>query len=161
MASGMKVKTLGASVSTSSIGIDMTALYEVGKRLNKVDKDVYKAIQVRLRELALLLEETAKAEAPDSVKPTIIGNVRGMHIKVIAGPEEYTNKGHLGGQASAVEHKGRPGKFKHPVFGSKTTPKVYQEAHPFLAKALERQHATIIKVVEEAVMQGFRRLGEK
>lgn len=162
MAAPFKVKRLAPNTTRVDIAIDTSGLRAFGADLQKKGyKSIYKAMQWHLTELGLILEDDAKRYAGQwskSIPPTIKHQIRGMNVKVIAGPPQYTNTPHGGGLAAAMEHRGQGGTFRHPVFGDREK-WVTQAAHPYLAPAVNKNRKAIIGACDAALKTGLRAVG--
>jgi len=108
-----------------------------------------------LTEAGALIAEQVRSNASFSTR--IPSQVRfgarrsSVRISVTSGRKPHK------GEARALEHGGRPGMVRHPVFGNKD---VWREspAHPFLAPAVEARKAEVMRAVDKTVTRALRRI---
>ncbi len=143
-----------AQAINSAASIDTTDLVKFAKLMAQaaepnLDREFNKA----LRAAALPVAEVAKQLAswssriPATIK--IAGGARWIVIK--AGGKGAPH-------AAAFEHKGKPGTFRHPMFGNRDV-WVAQKARPFLVPALVANHENIRRDAEAAVILVLREAG--
>ena len=155
-----KVKTYSQS---QAVGCDATDLQEFGKNIRKAYPKVYKSLQAELKAIGEDIAYDARMNAAmhsKRIAHTVKVRVRGMNLYVEAGGKEAPH-------AAAFEHKGVPGKFRHPVFGrwdvkspgkNGTDPRE-QEAHPFLSPAAQKNSAQGVRRLEAALDRAMREVG--
>jgi hypothetical protein len=81
---------------------------------------------------------------PDSIEVKVLGNGTAV---VAAGGDKAPN-------GAPLENKGRPGEFRHPVFGHKDRRWARQKAHPFLYPALLENADAAADLIADSVMDG-------
>lgn len=113
------------------------------------EKDFY----LGLLEAGEIVAERARENA--SFSSRIPGSLRvrrrGTTVKILAG-------GNAAPEAAPLEHHGRAGSFRHPVFGN-TEVWVDQPAHPFLTPAAVETEPAVVAVIDKHVDKAFSRLG--
>lgn len=149
-------------LSAGKDGVDTRQLRELTKSLRgfKPDKELHKALRVA----GQLIAEDAKAiigEHSKTVPATIRVRVSGTKISVVAGSEDVPLAGLLelgnkGKGKSQVAAEG--GKFRHPVFGDRTS-WVEQDMHPYLLAAAEKNARNIEHLEGVAVAEAMRAVG--
>lgn len=109
-------------------------------------KDLYSAVGAAGELVASRARENASfsRRIPASVKT----RRRGLRVTIQAGGPGV-------GDAAPLEHGGRPGTFRHPVFGNKNV-WVEQAAHPFLTPAVEETEEEGFALVVGAVDSALR-----
>lgn len=138
-----------------------TAVFQVNMRELR---DLYGAVRIANPQIAgeirgalrkggeaVKLDASRRAWSSSSRIPgTLKVRTNGFNVSVIAG-------GSGAPHAAAFEHLGRPGTFRHPVYGNRRV-WVSQQAHPFLGPAFEAKQETLIREVIHAVDVIFARL---
>lgn len=132
----------------NKFGIDTTDLHDLAKALRKAAPELSKDLRTDLRKAGAIVATEAKKKASEhskSIPPTIKLRAAGATVAVsagkgvpLAGLYELGNKG------------GKPGSFRHPLFGDWSYPQV-QKGYPFLAVAAEATIVETEKAVGEAV----------
>jgi len=173
--SGYIVRKSQSQRASSGVVIDASGLDALGKALKQEGyKEIYKVIQVHLKELGELLEDRAKMEArqySSSIPHTITHKVRGTSVSLIAGVKKAEQErgrgaksGHKGYHAAAFESAKR-GSFRHPVWpqGDDRSKwhwtKRNQQGHPFLGPTIARSRPDIAAAIEESIKIGMRPFG--
>ncbi len=130
---------------------DMRAL---SRELLRADKASQAAFYGSLEAAGHLVE--AKAAENLSGYPSLRGTGRvvrrGVSVRISFGDGNDSF-------ARPLEHRGRPGKFRHPVWGHKDRKWADQEAHPFLIPAAHEVEPAVIATVDHAIEKAFTQLG--
>lgn len=125
---------------------DASSLRKLGSQLRKSRPEVYRQVRRAVLAEAQKIAEAARVNAswssriPGSIRAGTTGG--GMTAVVRAGGKSAPH-------AAALEHAGRQGTFRHPVFADQSKSRgewtwVSQEAHPFLhPAALARLDETV------------------
>lgn len=134
---------------------DASEMRTLAREVGKADKASRVAFYAGLETGGhLVAARAAQNIAPYSKKipSTLRVRRRGTVVKISAGG------GGAAPNAAPFEHHGRPGKFRHPVFGNREVWRD-QEAHPFLVPAAHQMEAAVVAVVDHAIVTAFHRLG--
>ena len=141
------------------ITVNVKELSDFSLFLRSVAPELDKAFLSSLTEVGEVVKKKAQTNAnafprehakTDRIAQSLKVRRRGTRVTVVAG-------GTSAPEATPLEHGGHPGKIRHPVFGSTTTPWQEQDAHPFLVPAgLESQPealAALVSCVDRAFHQ--------
>ena len=141
--------------STAEFRVDTRAFLRFSKALRKAQPELAKNLRKKLRAAGEEIAEIARQNA--SWSTTIPGSIKvrtsGPFVKIIAGGAKAQG-------ARALEHRGRTGTFRHPVFPSQSVPRsewawATQQARPFLYPAVlegrEVAQRMAIEALDEAV----------
>lgn len=109
-----------------SIGVDVSGLKKLARVLNRVEPAVAREFRQGMTAAGEVVATAARRNAAFSsrIPGTITVKRRGLAMRIQAG-------GDAAPHAAALEHGGRSGTFRHPLFGNRDH-WVEQEAHPFL-----------------------------
>ncbi len=136
----------------SAIQIDTSQLASLAKDLRKAAPAVSKSFNAGLKAAGDIVAEEARNRA--SFSSRIPGSIKvrraGVKVKVVAG-------GPGAEDAAPYEHGGKPGTFRHPVFGQQNV-WVDQQARPYLGPAAEAKENEVLQAVLDAVDVTFRKL---
>ena len=127
----------------SSSALDTREFSNFAKACRAAAKDVWVDLRAGLREAGEVLAKEIRTEADkfprDAKRPRKtdrIAQSTKVHVSG-TGTTSVVVGGPRAPEAAPIEHGGRPGKFRHLVFGN-TENWVYQTAHPFIEPAIER-----------------------
>jgi|GEM_PF-5078165 len=158
-----KLKKIRSSKANSTVVCNTQELQDIGRKLWKVDRSLYRAVQSHFKDLGRVLEAAAKEEARATSEPvanTIKAQTRGMGLKLVSGSPKPLKGSGVGGQAAGMEDSRNRGYWRHPVFGNKNT-WVSQKAKPYLRPAVEKNIPAIKKAVEDATATALGDIGFK
>lgn len=122
---------------------DTTSLQRLGRRLKEVRPEAYKRTRLVMKAEAKKMADKARENASFSTRipQTIQASTRGALNAVVKGGSPTQPKGtpksaQMGSapHAKPIEHAGKTGTFRHPLYGTKKW--VSQAAHPFLKPAV-------------------------
>jgi len=145
------------SMSGTPLSVDVSELKAFAKDLRAADKQLAKAMQLRLRKAGELVADEARRRSSFSrrIPASIKVRVSGVTVKVVAGGSQAE-------LAAAVENHGR-GYVRHPVFVPKSQLPgppgrwTNKNSHPaFLAPALEAKQEQVVEMVAAAVDETLR-----
>lgn len=130
----------------SNITVDVSELKAFSLFLKGVEVSLQREFLKSLNTAGEVVAKKAKANASFSHKipQTIKVRRRGTRVNVIAGGAKAPD-------AVPLEHGGQSGTFRHPVFGSPTTPWEEQPAHPFLVPAGIESQPEVMSALVHAV----------
>jgi hypothetical protein len=121
--------------------IDTSSFQKFGSAMHKAAPKIKVVMSKALVDVAPEVVEKAKSLASFSTK--IPGSIKVVPLDVGV---MITAGGEAAPDADVFENKGKPGNFRHPLFGNKGY-WYSQKAHPFLAPAL----VASVSQVEEAI----------
>ena len=127
------------------------------KDMGRVPDDLRKRLRPKLRTAGRVVADDAKLRASWSTRIPRAVSVRTSFTKTRPGVSVVVNK-NKAPHARPFEHVGRPGTFRHPVFGNREV-WVPQRARPFLAPALAAKGDTAGRLITEAVDETTRDAG--
>lgn len=109
-----------------TFGVDVSGLKRLAAVLHLVEPSLEKELRTGIAAAGEIIAVKARENASFSTRipGTIMVRRRGLNVQVRAG-------GNAAPHAPSLEHGGKPGKFRHPLFGNRQV-WVDQPAHPFL-----------------------------
>lgn len=125
------------------------------KHFGKVPQDVKREIRPALRAAGRIVADDAKRRAawstriPKATRVSVALAQRRPGVSVVVNRKKAPH-------ARPYEHGGRPGRFRHPVYGNRRV-WVPQQARPFLEPALEARGDAAAAQIEQAVDRVLRR----
>lgn len=135
------------------LDVDTRAFGRFARALKQTEPELAKGLRTALRAAGELVASDARERA--SYSRRIPGSIRvrttGLTVSVVAGGAKAPNAGPL-------EHGGREGTFRHPVFGNRGV-WVDQPGRPFLHPALYARRAVAVSAVEAALTGVLHKLG--
>lgn len=129
------------------------------KHFGDVPKDIKKEIRPALRAAGRVVADDAKRRAawstriPKATRVSVSFAKRKPGVSVIVDRKKAPH-------ARPYEHGGRPGRFRHPVYGNRRV-WVPQQARPFLEPAMQAKGDEAAKQIEQAVDRVIRADFEK
>ena len=129
------------------------------RHFGKVPQDIKREIRPALRAAGRIVADDAKRRAawstriPKATRVSVSFAQRRPGVSVVVNRKKAPH-------ARPFEHGGRPGRFRHPVYGNRRV-WVPQTARPFLEPALEARGGDAAKQNEQAVDRVLRRDFEK
>lgn len=162
---------------SEQITIDTSSFSKFARDLRKVQPALAKQLRKELKVAGEIVATQARVNASFSTRipRTIKVRAAGSTIKVVAGESlaenarrigakskslahrAYMNSSHIG-EAVALENDGKPGTFRHPVFGNRDK-WVSQQARPFLHPAVLTHRKAAVDAAERALRTAFREAG--
>lgn len=143
------------------IYIEARSMEELGRKLRLAGAVVEARMAPAMVEVGRLLEKEARQIAEDNGSQKVADSVktlvipRGVEIQAGGPDAPVADLWELGNKGKKVSEK----TFRHPVFGSKTTPWVTQEKKPFLRPARRKTAVERRAVLEAAWEEAMRPLG--
>lgn len=141
------------------LGIDARGISNAYRGLHHVSKKSAHEMLETLKSVSQRVAEDAKAEVggasttvPGSIRVVSRAGSRG-HVKI-----SVRAGGARAPLAEPLEHGGKPGEFRHPLFGDKNH-WYAQPAHPYLLPSLKRNLTYLQAKIEEALTQLFEKYG--
>ena len=131
------------------IQIDTSELKDLARGLKAINPIFYRKLNERLKEAGKLVAEEAKVNASWSTKIP-----RTIHVSASMSSVSVTAGGKRAPGARPLEHEGRQGNFRHPVFGHRNV-WVDQPARPFIIPALEKNRYKVLELIKLAVNETF------
>lgn len=131
-------------------GVGVSDLTKLSRDLRAVTVDLSRgftaALKAAVEPVAVQARENASfsKRIPQTIRVTSTGGKAKVRVRVSAG-------GARAPEAAAFENGGRPGTFRHPVFGHRNRKWAKQDAHPFLMRALASQASSVADDVEAAI----------
>ena len=139
----------GSSFSTA-FRVDTSDLRALARDLERTVPGVRREVSEVVIESGQLV--AAEARTLSSWSSRIPGSIR---VAGTLNRSVVRAGGEVAPHAPAFEHGGRPGEFRHPVFGNRNV-WVGQRARPFLAPALEAKAAAMERRLHQGVDEVFR-----
>lgn len=127
--------------------------------MGKIPDDLRKRLRPKLRIAGQVVADEAKARSAWSARIPRAISVRTSFTKTRPGVSVVVPR-KKAPHGRPYEHGGRPGSFRHPVYGNRRV-WVSQVARPFLAPALEAKGDTAGRLITEAVDETTRDAGFK
>ncbi len=130
---------------TDAIKIDTSSFTKFAKDLKDADKKLRRELSRNMKLAGELVAADARQRAgfssriPQNIKVGVRANIIRIFVNQSGAPE-----------AKPLEHHGKEGTFRHPVFGNKDV-WVSQPAHPFLAPALAAKKEESVLAAKKAV----------
>lgn len=137
---------------SDGVSIDTSSFAKFARGLAVIDPELKRELRAGLKAAGELVATDARARAgfssriPGSIRVSVAGNT----IKVIANAKKAPD-------AKPLEHGGREGTFRHPVFGDRQN-WVAQQARPFLRPALLANKEAAVHLAKVAVERALGRL---
>lgn len=131
-----------------SIAIETDELVVFAKILKLSDKIIYKHMHARLKDAGKVVADEAKKNASWSTK--IPGAIK---VQSTMGSVSISVSGRRAPGARVLEHEGRQGKFRHPVFNKGGW--ANQDARPFITPALASKREEVMHLIELAMNETF------
>lgn len=143
--------------------LDASGLRGFAEGLRRASPEMAKQLRTKMRRAGERVRDDAKviasaSDVPSGIAPSIrvraslAGAGSGVHLSVLAGPKNDGDTAGGVGAAAAVEHRGEPGTFRHPLFGNRDY-WFEQRAHPYLRPAAERNMARVADEVLAATQE--------
>lgn len=132
-------------------------LRRLSKDLNGIPKDLRKKLRPAIKKAAMPVLQQAKRNAswsrriPKATRVATRFAKRDPHVAIIVNRKRAPH-------SHAYENKGKPGTFRHPVFGNRRN-WVTQEARPFLAPAVRAKGRAVESEITKAVDDTTRAAG--
>lgn len=137
-----------------TVKIDVKALRRAARDLKLSDPEASKALRLGLKAAAQVVALDAKKNSdwstriPGTIKASSSGAIS---AKVKAGGPNAPH-------AAALENNGKPGKFRHPVFGNDQV-WVDQPARPYLGPAADKNQDVVAGLVLDTLKTAFSAMG--
>lgn len=137
---------------TDGVSIDTSSFTKFARDLKEASPELRSALRIELKAAGELVAEEARALAgfssriPGAIKVSAAGNA----IKVYVLAKKAPN-------AKPLEHGGKGGTFRHPVFGDRDV-WVSQQARPFLWPALMANKGRAVEAAKRAVDRALRKV---
>ncbi len=139
------------------ISLDARQLRSAKRAINTIiPTDIRNEMRSTLRTIGRTLKTEAVAAARFSIDPKVV-KVRTAGPRVVLSVTKSEDKPHHG-EALAFEHEGKPGSFRHPVYGHRST-WVSQQARPWLTPTIEARFDWAYTEIGRAVEDAFRAAG--
>lgn len=134
----------------NEVSIDTSSFHKFARDLKRAEPQLAKKLRTNLKAAGELVAQDACQRAgfssriPQNIKVGVAGNKIRVYVPANKAPE-----------AKPLEHGGRGGKFRHPVYGNREN-WVAQDARPFLRPALLARRALVIVAAKKAVDDALR-----
>ena len=134
---------------SDGISIDTSSFSKFARDLRAVAPELKLELLREMKSAGEIVAEDARSRADwsEKIPPAIKVKVSGDTIKVVADAKKAPN-------AKPIEHGGKGGTFRHPVFGNRDV-WVDQQARPFLRPALTANRELVVAAVKRAVAKAL------
>ena len=138
---------------TDSVSIDTSSFTKFARDLKEADPELRTWLRLELKAAGEIVAADARVRSsfskkiPGALKVSAAGNVVRVYAMAKKAPD-----------AKPLEHGGREGTFRHPVFGHKELPWADQEARPFLVPALMANKHAAVEACKIAVEHALRKV---
>lgn len=137
-----------------SISIDTSELIVFAQILKRADPIMYKHLHTRLKAAGKVVADEAKKNASWSTRiPPAV------KVQASMGSVAISVSGKRAPGARPLEHEGKPGKFRHPVFGNREV-WVSQPARPFITPALAAKREEVLANIVAALNETLQEIAD-
>jgi hypothetical protein len=134
----------------NEVTIDTSSFAKFARDLKRAEPRLAKSLRTNMKAAGEIVAEDARQRAgfssriPQNIKVGVAGSRIRVYVSAKKAPE-----------ARPLEHGGREGSFRHPVFGNREN-WVPQPARPFLRPALRAKSALVVIAAKKAVDDALR-----